>query len=177
MNELVSFLNDVKLDFDWVLYSCEYYDEYGELQQIFFPFCCQLSAQLVASFLAAHGYDAKCIFATLPNHYWCECDGLIIDFTDFQFELASCTEEKEAFNNHSLDREEFDLLVGQYPILYSATPSGNNPHSHRIMGFVSFDSKELLLVNEAKSYDFSKQDFIRFVSDHAHSLHHKLNFE
>jgi len=175
VDNLVSFLEEIKLDFDWALYSCKYTDEYDELQSVFFPFCCQLSAQLVASFLAAQGYDARCIFATPPNHYWCECDGLIIDFTDFQFELVSCAQEMEMFHNHSLDREEFDLLVGQYPILYDANPSGNNPHTHRIMGFASFENEALQLVNEAKSYGFSKQEFIRFVSDYAHLLHHKLN--
>ena len=175
MNALVSFLEDIKLDFDWTLYSCEYNDEYGELQRVFFPFCCQLSSQLVASFLAAHQYDARCMFATPPNHYWCECSGLIIDYTDFQFEHISRAEEREAFGNHSLNKAEFDSFVEKYPILYSANPVGNNPHTHRTMGFAQFKSQKLLLVNEAKQYEFSKQGFISFVSDYAPLLQRRLN--
>ena len=175
MDELISFLEDVKLDFDWALFTCKYYDEYGELYQIQFPFCCQLSAQLIASFLAAHGYNAKCIFATPPNHYWCECNGLIIDYTDFQFDSIFISSEKERFQNDSLERNQFDLLIRKYPVLYSAKPYDDNSHSHRIMNFVQFKDIELLMLNEAKSYDFTKQGFLSFVSDYACSLQSRLN--
>lgn len=175
MDRLVSFLEDVKLDFDWALFSCRYYDEYGEIQQVQFPFCCHLSAQLIASFLAAHGYDAQCIFATPPNHYWCECNGLIIDYTDFQFDSKFIANEKELLKNGFLERDQFDLLIRKYPIFYSANPYNDNPHTHRIMGFVSFKSKELLMVNEARQYDFTKHGFLIYVSDYASSLQKKLN--
>ena len=57
--ELDVFLQAIKQDFCWVLYSYEYVDTrigsyYERTQRASFPFCCKLSAQLVSSFLYAN---------------------------------------------------------------------------------------------------------------------------
>lgn len=174
MQELKKFIEEITIDFDWILYEAVYnvsiYD--NEPSRVNFPFCCQLSAQLIASFLYAHySKNAKCIRASqnCPEHFWCECDDMIIDFTDFQFFIGN--EYKEKFNKYSWKKSDFEEYISRFPVIYS-----RSNHSHTTMIGIEIEEMDLLAVPVALKYEFSKNGFCKYVKEAIQIVQPKLKY-
>ena len=164
-DNIIVFLKDVQSDFCWLLYTREYIDTRIETDQDFirtykadFPYCCALASQIIASFLSAHGHEAKCFITDgLPfNHSWCECEGEIVDYTEFQFSITPETKEKF---REGMTREKFDAFLKDIPVIanpsrHFATPTWIARHEIR-----------LDTLNEAKVYPFNKEGLLEYADD------------
>lgn len=179
--ELDVFLQAIKQDFCWILYSYEYVDTrmgsvHESTQRASFPFCCKLSAQLVSSFLyAKYSNETECIYATGRGieHGWTVCDDTIIDYTDFQFQ-SSFNEHCDRFKNYDVSEEELKRIVSGYDIYYTS-----EEHSHDIFrGSNMFNIRpvEMLAVDKAKEYAFTKEGFLAFVNDVFTEVQLQMNY-
>lgn len=179
--ELDVFLQAIKQDFCWVLYSYEYVDTrigsyYEKTQRASFPFCCKLSAQLVSSFLYAnYSNETECIYATGKRieHGWTVCENTIIDYTDFQFQ-SSFGEYRNRFKSYDISEEELRRIVSGYDIYYSRAE-----HSHDIFrgtDLFNIRAVEILAVDKAKEYPFTKEGFLDFVNDVFTEVQLQMNY-
>ncbi len=121
--ELESFLESIKVEFCLLLYRQKIPASWDHDEKIStqFPFCCDLASQLIASYLFAHySSDTKCLHAyrNCKPHYWCECNGVIVDLTDFQFSGSTIPEQ---IRKGELSDSEFEKYVNRGPDLCSGT--------------------------------------------------------
>lgn len=119
--DLKKFCELIKVEYCWFLYNYtkpntnKRNPEYLE-----FPFCCHLSANLIASYLSVH-VDSyfkhnKLINVRYP-HSWSSNEKIIIDFTIFQVSLN--TEERKLFIDHIItNKEEFIRLINKYDDIF-----------------------------------------------------------
>ena len=93
------------------------------------------------------------------SHAWCECEGEVIDYTYFQFDLDS--EQTEKFENFQWKRDEFDSYISQQKFIWT----GDNKHLQCQKQFMGVSELELLSKDIAMKYAFSKEDFIKYVDE------------
>lgn len=178
--ELKIFLEEIQLDFCWLLYSKEYIvttlfegERFDETYRADFPYCCDLASVLLASFLSVHVSDtAKAyITQTAPfNHAWCECEGEIIDYTYFQFGIEG--EVREKFKKYEIRREEFDSYISKKKFIWTGDPT----HIQCQRQFWSVVELELLSKDIARKYSFSKSDFLDYIDEAFEMVEMKLNY-
>lgn len=167
MNQTVQeFLEDIKLEFCWLLYIREYEvkntfmnETYTRIDRATFPYCCGLASQIIASFLTAKFEQAKCYMTIgMPfNHSWCECQNEIIDYTFFQFNLSS--ESATKFKNYTMEREEFEEIVKNQGVIHE-----RKTHTAG-QDWIDRKELELLGVEKAKKYSFSKEGFLQYADN------------
>lgn len=178
-NELLEFLYDIHEDFCWLLYRKEYTtthiyegERFDETFRADFPYCCDLASVLLASYLSVHVSDTAKVYITqnLPfNHSWCECEGEIIDYTYFQFDIEP--EMKKRFKNYELEKEEFSNYILQKDIIWT----GNSGHINTQAQFISVKELELISKEIAKKYSFGKDDFLIYANEAYEMVELKLN--
>lgn len=103
-----SFCESIKKDYLYFLYKNN--DD--------FPYCCHVSANLLASYLAAH-FDKDSLHCRFSNqfkiHGWTESGGLKIDFTGFQFSMI---DKKDVELLHkkpkTLSKDDLYAIIEQY---------------------------------------------------------------
>ena len=167
--EVLNFLKDIQKDFCWLLYSREYTKKYDfdgeeaeEVCRADFPRCCDLASVLLASYLSVHVSDETKVYimpAGHISHAWCECEGEVIDYTYFQFDLDS--ELIEKFKKFQWKRDEFDSYISQQKFIWT----GDNKHLQCQKQFMGVSELELLSKDIAMKYTFSKEDFIKYVDE------------
>lgn len=169
LKEVVKFLEDIKNDYGWFLYSYDFQQKENiGYRPIGYPACCLLSAQLISSFLYVHfSKDTKCIYDIILTgngkygfgHAWSTFNSEIVDFTHFQFEgyrelLKSDTK---------ISREEFEDVMNKISIFYTK-------ENHKYAKFEGskmddFQEQSLLAVDYAKKYNPTKEGFMEYLSE------------
>lgn len=177
--ELDDFLQAIKEDYCWSLYSYEYIDIESSCEKkkrATFPFCCKLSAQLVSSFLYANYSDkTECIYATGRGfgHAWTVCENTIIDYTEMQF-IDTFNEYRDRFKRYDISEEELRSIVSDYDIYYSKAD-----HSHDIFrgsDLFNIRAVEMIAVEKAKAYPFTKEGFLDFVNNVFTEVQLQMNY-
>ena len=179
MNETVEkFLKDIQIDYCWLLYSHEYIDtrvcpdpEYAKYMRADFPFCCGVASQIIASFLSAHFQKTTCYMTRNLrfNHSWCECQGTIIDYTYFQFNLSP--EMRSKFKEYKVDRKEFEIFLERIPVI-------QEPQDHMATcDWIQRYEIELQTVNKAKKYPFSKDGLLSYAEDVFDEIQLNTNYQ
>lgn len=113
--DIISFLDDIYLDFYKKMYSYSSPEE-NTINTLLFPVCCAQASNLISSFLS---YVTKYNFRTVSatnftnhTHFWCICDDLdvIIDMTYFQFD-SDCGTIKNQLIDRELSPDELEDLL------------------------------------------------------------------
>jgi|GEM_PF-5562045 len=165
-SEVVNFLEDIKNDYGWFLYSYDFKDNTVS-RCIQYPACCLLSAQLISSFLYVHfSKDTKCIYDVISNgkgygygHAWSTFNSEIVDFTHFQFE--ECSEPLKS--RTKISRQQFEHIMNQISIFY--TKENHNYAPFEGEKIHHFQEQSLLAVDYAKKYNPTKEGFMEYLSE------------
>lgn len=165
--ELRIFLEEIHGEYEWILYETNYKTSYGEEVFLGFPYCCDVSAQLIGAFLVAHGYtDVKCLYCNLgkKRHYWCEYDGYIFDYTDIQFGRLK-EEDIVKIDKHCYAKEDFIKVISSFTVIFTPVIGNGDNHSCGFCGFIDKSEIPLMFVENARCYEFNKNGFFEFVRD------------
>ncbi|WP_445506782.1 hypothetical protein [Niallia sp. 03190] len=119
----IEFSEMIEWDYMYFLYMyC--INELNKNNPINFPYCCHLSANLIASYLSVH-FDSTFKHKEYRNwvhiHGWTESPNEMIDFTSFHNEIPHDAAEKIRDSKNILSYQEFKELVQSirknYPII------------------------------------------------------------
>lgn len=169
-NEVVDFLEDIKNEYGWFLYSYDF-KENSTYKSINYPACCLLSAQLISSFLYVHfSKNTKCIYDVISNgkggygygHAWSTFDTEIIDFTHFQFEECS----KPLKSESKISRQEFEKIMNQVNIFYKKENHNYAPYESSELD--DFQEQRLLAIEYAQKFNSTKNGFMEYLKKAIH---------
>lgn len=169
LKEVADFLEDIKNDYGWFLYSYDFQEkENTGYRRISYPYCCLLSSQLISSFLYVHfSNDTNCIYDMIKfsngkygyGHSWSTFNKEIVDFTHFQFEGCGDSLKSET----KISRQEFEQIMNKISIFYTK----ENHEYAQFEGYEihNFQEQSLLAVNYAQKYSPTKEGFMEYLSE------------
>lgn len=172
LKEVVNFLEDIKNDYGWFLYSYDFQEKENiGFRCIGYPSCCLLSAQLISSFLYVHfSKETKCIYDVILigngrygyGHAWSTFNAEIVDFTHFQFEFCSNPLKSDT----KISRQEFEQIMNQISIFY--TKDNHKYAQYEGSKIDDFQEQSLLAVDYAKKYNPTEEGFMEYLSEAIH---------
>lgn len=162
------FLEEIKMDFCWYLYSIDFNKSTDDFinREINFPYCCLLSAQLISSFLYVHfSQEVSCVYDVIANgrgfgHAWSEIHNEIIDYTLIQFDDCG----KELKGNDMVTRERFNQIIENIEIFHCKAEHKYAKYEGK-SDLDDFRVQDLLAVEYAKKYSLTKDGFMKYLEE------------
>lgn len=180
LKEVVNFLEDIKNDYGWFLYSYDFQEkEKNGHRSIQYPACCLLSAQLISSFLYVHfSKNTKCIYDVISvgngrygyGHAWSIFNAEIVDFTHFQFEVCSNPLKSDT----KISRQEFEQIMNKISIFY--TKENHSYAKFEGNEIDDFQEQSLLAVDYAQKYNSTKEGFMQYLLE-AISIEKQISYK